>query len=53
MNHTERFLIFLLKATGDTDVMAVLLQSYIQENGPLSEEAAAEVREMLKAPQNV
>jgi hypothetical protein len=47
MNDHEKVLLVLMNHVTDQQYRAVLLQSYIQENGPLSEEAGAKVRELL------
>lgn len=47
MSADEKFLLRLLAAIKDRNQQAVLLQSFIAENGPLSEQAAALVREQL------
>lgn len=41
-------LIVLLKQTSDKNAKAILLQSYIQQFGPIPDEYADEVRELLK-----
>lgn len=51
MTEREKFLLAMLKLIGqyrDMNAVAVHLQSYIAEYGPLSEDAASEVRELLK-----
>lgn len=48
MIDSERLLLRLLTTLSDANYKAVVLQSYIAEYGPLSEEAAAKVRELLK-----
>lgn len=49
MSDKEKVLIEIIKAIGQANrnALAVALQSYIAEEGPLSEEAAAEVRKLL------
>jgi len=44
----ERMLLTILRQLPDSNGRAVMLQSYIQEEGPLTEETAAKVREILK-----
>jgi hypothetical protein len=44
----EQMLIKLLECYIGNNEQASILQSYIQEEGPLSEEAGAKVRELLK-----
>ena len=48
MNDQERLLISILSMTKDKDMQALILQSYIQENGPLSNEAGDKVKAILK-----
>ena len=43
----EELLIWLMRQITGLDARAVLLQSFIAEEGPLSEEAAAKVRALL------
>jgi hypothetical protein len=43
----EAFLLWILTQMPDQNARAVMLQSFIQSNGPLSEEAGAKVRELL------
>ncbi len=47
MNGREKMLIFLMERERGAEAQAILLQSYIQSEGPLSEEAAAKVRELM------
>lgn len=48
MTHIEKTLLMVLVALkGNTNSQAVMLQSFITEFGPLSEEAATEVRNIL------
>jgi hypothetical protein len=48
MTGAEKLLLIMLQRQPSTNARAVLLQSYIAEMGPLSDEAAAKVRELLK-----
>ncbi len=48
MSQDEKILLALLELVSDRNRKAVLLQFFIQENGPLSEEAAAAVRSLLR-----
>jgi hypothetical protein len=48
MTVSEEFLLEVLSVHKDCNAQAMLLQDYIQTIGPLSEEAAAKVRELLK-----
>ena len=45
---SEEVLILILQQAADLNSKAMILQSYISECGPLSEEAGAKVRELLK-----
>ena len=48
MTPNERLLLMLLERMGpDRNARAVMLQSYMAEEEPLSEEAAAKVRKLL------
>jgi hypothetical protein len=47
MTDVEKTLLILLKHAPDSNTKAVLLQSFIATQGPLSEEAAAEARKLL------
>jgi len=44
MSEGEKILVDVLAVMDDRIAMAVLLQTFIQESGPLSEAAAKEVR---------
>ena len=48
MTDDEWLLVQFMEWTGDDNVRAMLLQDYIAANGPLSEEAAEEVRSLLR-----
>lgn len=48
MDSYEQFLLKLLQLTPDANTFAMVLQSYIAEMGPVSEEAGAKIRELLK-----
>jgi hypothetical protein len=48
MTDNEKVLLLVLKYIADSNTRAVVLQSFIAEHGPLSEEAGAKVREVLK-----
>ena len=48
MTDAEKILIIVLEQDLDLNTKAVLLQNFIAENGFLSEEAGAKVREILK-----
>jgi hypothetical protein len=50
MNYQEGFLLWLMTNMPDRDARAILLQSFIQTNGPLSETAGAKVRDLLAKP---
>jgi hypothetical protein len=50
MNYQEGFLLWLMSHMPDRDARAILLQSFIQTNGPLSEAAGAKVRDLLAKP---
>jgi hypothetical protein len=52
MTKDEKFLIFLLAKAQDRNTKAVLLQGYIAQFGPLSDEAGNKVRELLKQEGN-
>ena len=47
MTEDEKILLEMMELMPDSNAKAVLLQSYIAEKGPLSEEAGAKVRELL------
>ena len=47
MKQKEKILIDMLSAIDDKNYKAMLLQSYIQSEGPLSDEAASKVKELL------
>ena len=48
MTYKEKLLLSMLKhAEQNVNTMAVILQSFIQEYGPLSEEAGAQVKALL------
>jgi hypothetical protein len=49
MTHKEELLLLILKQL-PSHWRAVMLQSFIAEEGPLSEEAGTEVRKILQAP---
>jgi hypothetical protein len=51
MTNPEKLLLILLRSADDQNVKAIVLQSFIAEFGPLSEEAAKLVREQLKVKQ--
>jgi len=48
MTDSEKTLILILEQAPDANSKAIMLQNYISEFGPLSEEAGAKVRELLK-----
>ena len=48
MTDLEKFLIKLLKELPNNERRAIMLQSFIQANGPLSNQAAEIVREIIK-----
>lgn len=48
MKDQEKLLITLLSSTTRPEMQALILQSYIQENGPLSNEAGDKVKAILK-----
>jgi hypothetical protein len=48
MTNAEKLLILLLQHIPDANAKAVMLQNFIAEIGPLSEEAGIKVRELLK-----
>jgi hypothetical protein len=48
MTDNEKILLIALAQTSNPNMMAIMLQSFIAEMGPLSEEAGAKVREMLR-----
>jgi hypothetical protein len=48
MTRYEEVLLFVLEQATDPNEMAVMLQSFIAENGPLSEDAGARVRSLLE-----
>jgi hypothetical protein len=47
MDYKEAFLLWILTNMPDQNARAVMLQSFIQSNGPLSEEVGEKVRELL------
>jgi hypothetical protein len=47
MTDSEKVLLLLLQYAPNTNVQAVILQSFIADMGPLSEEAGTEVRKLL------
>jgi len=47
MTEEENILLLFLEAAYDPNQKAVLLQNFIAEHGPLSEEAGAKARELL------
>jgi hypothetical protein len=51
MHSYEQFLLKILQLTPDANRFAVVLQSYIAEMGPVSEETGAKIRELLKQRQ--
>lgn len=48
MTKSEEVLILILQQAADPNSKAMILQNYIAECGPLSEEAGTKVRELLK-----
>lgn len=48
MTEKEKLLIKVLVEIPDKEYKAMLLQSYIQSNGPLSDEAAKKVKEVIQ-----
>jgi hypothetical protein len=52
MTDLEKILLLLLDRAPNINVQAVILQSFIADNGPLSEEAGSKVREILKPKGN-
>lgn len=48
MTDKEKLLILLLQRMPDANAKAVMLQNFIAEFGPLSEEVGTKVRELLK-----
>lgn len=51
-SESEEMLLEMLRCCNDNNAKAVLLQSYIQHQGPLSEQAGKEVRAILKGTAN-
>ena len=47
MSNNEKFLLLLLEQCSDSNAAAIVLQSFIADNGPLSEAAAEKVRAIL------
>jgi hypothetical protein len=47
ISNDEKLLLVLLEHCPDSNVKAVVLQSFIADNGPLSEEAGEKVRAIL------
>lgn len=47
MSNDERLLLVLLEHCPDNNAHAIVLQSFIADNGPLSEAAAAKIRAIL------
>jgi hypothetical protein len=47
MTSFEKILLLLLQEAPNANVQAIILQSYIADMGPLSEEAGTKVRELL------
>lgn len=47
MSQQEQMLILILQVAVNPNTQAMLLQEFIQKSGPLSEEAATEVRKIL------
>ena len=47
MTENEKYLITILKACPDANTKAVILQSYIAEFGPVSDEAGEYIRDIL------
>jgi hypothetical protein len=47
VDEKETFLLWILTNMPDQNARAIMLQSFIQSNGPLSEEAGEEVRNLL------
>jgi hypothetical protein len=47
ISYQEGFLLWLMTHMSDQNARAVLVQSFIAENGPLSEAAGAKVRDLL------
>jgi len=48
MTHKEKLLLLMLEHTPDRNTQAVILQSFIAEYGPLSEDVGDKVRNLLK-----
>jgi hypothetical protein len=48
MTSDEESLLFMCESIKDSGLIAMVLQVFIADNGPLSEEAAKRVREVLK-----
>lgn len=48
MTEQEKMLIAILRAMKDRNSAAVILETYIQANGPVSNEAGDEIRKILK-----
>jgi hypothetical protein len=48
MTNEEKMMLWLIKQAPNTNTKAVILQSFIAECGPLSEEAGTKVRELLR-----
>jgi hypothetical protein len=52
MTDSEKLLLIILQRAPDSNTIAVVLQSYIAEMGPLSEAAGAKVRKLLQQRQD-
>lgn len=48
MTQTEKVLLFVLGKLNDLNLRAMVAERFIQENGPLSEEAGELVRKQLR-----
>lgn len=49
MDNKEKILIKTLEVLHNKDSAAIVIQSFIQCNGPISNEASAKVKELLEA----
>lgn len=47
MKETEEYLIQILENLTDINAKAVVLESYIQEYGPVGDEAGSKIKEIL------
>ena len=47
MTELEKLLLVLLEDIKDNETRAVLIQSFIQDNGPVSDEAGVKIRALL------